>query len=286
MVKLGETNPYPDAYNPRLLEAIPRSLARSGLAIDKNDLPFKGYDLWTAYEISWLKRNGLPVCYIAELYVPVDSFAICESKSLKYYLNSLNQHTFALPSDAVELIKNDLHHITGAHVEVKLYEVDDYETRAALDTQVCRLLERQVDKDDTFEIAKDASLSELAEALNLEPSSKGASYGKTELYATHLLKTNCPLTGQPDWATVIVGIKGRQPSCASLLKYLVGFRPHQDYHEHCVERIFIDLLRVLSPEELYINARYTRRGGIDINPLRHTPGWDSYLLSNHATYRQ
>ena len=297
MIKLGESNAYPDRYDPSLLEAIPRSLARSQLPhrADGGPIEFLGFDLWTAFELSWLQRNGFPVCYIAEIYVPANSTAICESKSLKYYLNSLNQQRFALPSDAVALIKQDLQAIVGQHVEIKIFEIDDYHRRSPSDKSKYRLLEQELDTGDALSIDDNSQPEALAAKLyggdspddSADDSGLIANTRAPEgFYASHLLKTNCPLTGQPDWASLFIGVKGTQPNPVALLRYIVSYRSHQDYHEHCVERIFSDLLLNLEPEELYVYARYTRRGGIDINPLRRTEGWENYLIDNFATFRQ
>ena len=278
MIKLGETNQYPDAYSAELLEPIPRAAAREKLGLDAAKLPFQGKDIWTAFEVSWLRKNGLPVSKIAEFSVPCGSRAIYESKSFKYYLNSFNQERYVLDSDPIDRMREDLASLTGSPVEIQLFDVDAYSKRSA-------------DYAPHYQLLEALDLSEYNFATSQPEAHQVEWIEQTGLrrYASHLLKTNCPLTGQPDWASVFITIDGQQPEPISLLKYLIAFRDHQDYHEHCVERIFIDLARDLAPQQLCVSARYTRRGGIDINPIRYTPDYPfgkSGIPEDFATYRQ
>ena len=268
---LGKTVDYPSAYAPQLLFAIARLAGRTELGLDSltgneagneagNEtsatLPFAGNDLWTAYEISWCNTQGKPLVVVGEFIVPCDSPFIVESKSLKLYLNSLNQHRFDCVEAARLTIANDLSRVAGAPVDVQLYSVDDYAGKGltVLDGQCLDELDV-----DCTNYQPDATLLAFAgEADELID----------ESVYSHLLKSNCPVTGQPDWATIYVRYSGRPICQRSLLRYVVSFRQHQGFHEHCVERLFLDILKHCQPSRLIVSAHYTRRGGLDINPLR------------------
>ena len=247
--QLGAATEYPQHYDPGLLVSIPRAEGRAALG----DISFQGVDLWTAYELSWLNDKGRPAVAIAEFRVPVESPNIVESKSFKLYLNSLNQARLASPTQLVDTLKEDLGGAFGSELEVVLYSLDEYAERG-----LWRPEGECLDEIDThcthFEPAP-----ELLAAV-------GAVVEET-LYS-HLLKSNCPVTDQPDWATVMVRYRGAAIDREGLLRYIVSFRQHQGFHEHCVERIFCDLMARCAPEWLEVHARYTRRGGLDINPSR------------------
>jgi 7-cyano-7-deazaguanine reductase len=221
------------------------------------ELPFYGLDIWTGYELSWLNPQGKPVVALAEFLVPCNSEFIVESKSFKLYLNSLNQTVFADTEQLQKVLVRDLSGVANAPVQVLLYPVG-----------APSVLQKITSLPGTC-------LDELPVAINTYQPEPG--YLSTldvdlveETLHSHLLKTNCPVTGQPDWASLQITYKGRAIEREGLLRYIVSFREHQDFHEHCVERIFMDILERCTPEALTVYARYTRRGGLDINPLRTT----------------
>jgi 7-cyano-7-deazaguanine reductase len=250
---LGRQVPVREHYAPELLHPIPRSLARDSLGIDSSALPFTGVDIWHAYELSWLGANQRPVSRVGRFSIPADSSHLVESKSFKLYLNSLNGECFESEQAAVERICSDVSAAAGAGVALDLIAVDD----PAL-----------------------AGQSLPGECLDHlpgrwrggEPDSaqlQGAGSGSMEVH-THLLRSLCPVTGQPDWASVWICAEGAALEPVSLLDYLLAFRNHQEFHEQCVERIFCDIRRVCAPGALHVQAFYTRRGGMDITPFRST----------------
>lgn len=249
---LGKTLPYVEQYEPGLLQPIARAMSRQSLPITA----FFGEDIWTAYELSWLASNGKPQVAIAEFSVPANSDSIIESKSFKYYLNSFNQSEFAGSEVVEEVLRRDLSAAAGAAVAVKLYSLAEFAKKRA----AAPLLGRPLD-DVEVPAALVASQPDGA-LLQLQPQSFEG------VWCSHLLKSNCPVTGQPDWASIWCGWQGSALEPASLLAYLISYRRHQDFHENCVERIYCDLTQVLQPSYLWVYARYTRRGGLDINPFR------------------
>ena len=243
---------YPDHYDPHLLSPIPRQPHRAEIGIVE-PLPFLGTDIWTAYELSWLGPQGKPQIAIATICFPADSPQLIESKSLKQYLNSLNQTFFENVHSTRTILERDLSLAVGGPVEVllKLPEVFGKEEIEELSGESLDRLEVDIRE------------------YRVNPDFLKA--GKTvveETLVSNLLKTNCPITGQPDWAGIQIRYRGPRIDRKGLLRYLVSFRQHQDFHENCVERIFMDLRRRCRPEMLTVYARYTRRGGIDINPFR------------------
>jgi len=252
---LGREVVYPAGYDPALLFPIPRASARAALGIGPGPLPFTGHDRWHAYELGWLDSRGKPQVATATLHVPADSPHLVESKSLKLYLNSLNATRFDDAAQVRARIAADLSACAGAPVEVAfgLPPLDlGLDTAGSLDTI-----------DAGFEpcAAPDPDQLHSDPDLIVDESLHSA-----------LLKSNCPVTGQPDWASVHLRYCGPRIERAGLLRYLVGFRDHAEFHEQCVERIFLDVLRQCAPQALSVEARYTRRGGLDINPWRATPG--------------
>ncbi len=254
---LGKSSAYIDQYSPQLLFPIPRAAKWAELGLTAETLPYQGVDVWNCYELSWLLPSGKPEVAIAEFAIPADSPAIIESKSFKLYLNSLNQTVF--PSwDAVETtLVRDLSAVAGKPVKVRLRSLESVEADgvAALPGQCI----------DGLEVAIGAYDHPRPELLRCDPArvEKGCLHSR-------LLKSNCPVTGQPDWGSVVVEYEGAALDPGSLLAYLISFRQHADFHEQCVERIFLDLLRLLQPQRLTVYARYVRRGGLDINPYRST----------------
>lgn len=254
---LGRQTDYISVYAPHLLFPIPRAESRGLLGIGEA-LPFYGVDIWTGYELSWLDALGKPVVAIAEFFIPCTSEFIVESKSFKLYLNSLNQTRFESVGEVEALIAKDLARITNADVRVNITPLT-LSTRAAL--HLAEIAEINGELLDDLVVAVDA--------YHPAPGLLTVEVGIVdECLVSHLLKTNCPVTGQPDWASVVIRYKGNKIQRENLLRYIISFREHQDFHEHCVERIFSDIAQVCKPEELTVYARYTRRGGLDINPFR------------------
>ena len=256
---LGKVVDYPSVYAPQLLFAIPRDAGRAELDFESgalNVLPFTGEDLWTAYEISGCDTKGKPWVAVGEFSLPCESPFIVESKSLKLYLNSLNQHRFSSLQAARQTIADDLSRVAGAPVAVQLYTIDDYARKGltVFDGQCLDALDV-----DCSVYQPDADLLTLFGEFDERVD---------ETLYSHLMKSNCPVTGQPDWATIYVRYSGRPICQNSLLRYLVSYREHQGFHEHCVERVFLDILQHCQPSSLIVSARYTRRGGLDINPTR------------------
>jgi 7-cyano-7-deazaguanine reductase len=252
---LGQKTAYISSYDASLLFPIARSESRKALGIS-SDLPFYGYDIWTGYELSWLNTKGKPVIAVAEFKIPCDSPCIIESKSFKLYLNSFNQTRFSGLNDVKNILLKDLSAVAGSDVGVDLRSLSDSNLLVDVTHNALCLDNLDINVDvyhpDPSLLIADAS-NEVAEVL-----------------CSHLLKSNCPVTGQPDWATVFVEYSGAKINHENLLRYVISFREHQDFHEHCVERIFVDLMRSCKPKTLSVYARYTRRGGLDINPFRAT----------------
>ncbi|HBP5564974.1 TPA: NADPH-dependent 7-cyano-7-deazaguanine reductase QueF [Pseudomonas aeruginosa] len=252
---LGKTSEYVSRYTPSLLFPIARAAKWAELGLSAATLPYRGVDIWNCYELSWLTPAGKPVVAIGEFSIPADSPNIIESKSFKLYLNSLNQSSFDSRDALRAVLEKDLSVAAGAAVGVRLRSLDE-----VAEEGVGRLPGRCIDE---LEIAVDGYERPRPELLRCD----AGRFVEEQLYS-HLLKSNCPVTGQPDWGTLVVDYRGPVLDPASLLAYLVSFRQHQDFHEQCVERIFLDLRRLLQPQALTVYARYVRRGGLDINPYR------------------
>lgn len=251
---LGKHARYEEIYNPTLLCGIKREESRSELGVTGEPLPFHGMDIWNAYEISWLNAKGKPEIAIAEIQVPCNSNSIVESKSLKLYLGSFNQTRFNSKEEVIHTIESDISSTVHASVMVKLLMGEEQMHRT-----IDRFQGRCLDDLD-IEVSDYQLQPEL-----LKNSEGGAT---TETFYTHLLRSNCPVTGQPDWASVLVSYQGLPIDPESLLRYLISYRKHSEFHEQCVERIFMDIKKHCGPEHLSVYARFTRRGGIDINPFR------------------
>ncbi|KRC34598.1 MULTISPECIES: NADPH-dependent 7-cyano-7-deazaguanine reductase QueF [unclassified Lysobacter] len=251
---LGRHVDYPREYDPALLFPIARALGRSQIGLSDGALPFVGLDRWHAYELSWLDARGKPHMATATLTVPADSPHLIESKSLKLYLNSYNASRFDDAETVRARIAADLSQAAGAGVEVA-FGLPPMRDSAA-------------ESLDGLEVAIDDYGPPNAAHLAADPAMV-----VEETLSSALLKSNCPVTGQPDWARVDIAYRGPRLDRAGLLRYLVSFRDHAEFHEQCVERIFADLLRAAAPQALSVEARYTRRGGLDINPWRATAGF-------------
>lgn len=251
--KLGRTAVYPDRYDPDVLFPIPRATQRAAIGIG-DPPPFHGVDIWNAYELSWLDARGKPEIALAEFRVPATTPNIVESKSFKLYLAGYNQERIGSGAALRERLARDLSAVTGGAVEVALTAP----TRFA-DVGIEELCGESID-------ALPVSIESYG------PPDAGclatASEDVEESLVSELLKSNCPVTGQPDWASVQIRYAGRRIDREGLLRYLLTFRLHADFHEHCVERIYMDLMRRCVPRRLSVYARYSRRGGLDINPWR------------------
>ncbi len=248
---LGKNSEYPSEYDPGQLCPLTRSPSWQAYGHDR--APWKGLDIWNAWEISWLNRKGLPQVAVGEFHIPADSANIIESKSLKLYLNSLSQSCFGSRDDVNNVISKDLSGCAGCEVRTELFSVDDVSHPVQAPAGEC------IDKLDVGieEYRRNAGLLELHGKAEVE-----------EILMSHLLKTNCPVTGQPDWGSVVVAYRGQQIQREGLLKYIVSFREECDFHEQCTETIFLDIMQRCEPKELTVYTRYLRRGGIDINPWR------------------
>ncbi len=251
---LGKSSSYETHYNPSLLFPIARQTKRDELGLH-GTLPFYGVDIWNAYEVSWLNQRGKPQVAIASVTVPADSPNIVESKSFKLYLNSFNQTRLACNEALLELLRADLSAGFGAPVQITLTTPENFAkcALAELDGLLLDRLDIEIDRYGPDPALLKASFAEAA---------------VEEVLLSHLLKSNCLVTGQPDWGTVQISYAGPQIDQEGLLRYLIGFREHNEFHEQCVERIFVDILQHCKPQRLAVYARYTRRGGLDINPWR------------------
>ena len=254
-LKLGEKTEYASQYDRTLLQPVPRALNRDGLGITQNQ-PFTiGADIWTAYEISWLNEKGLPQVAIADIYLDYQSQNLIESKSFKLYLNSFNQSKFADFNAVQQTMQGDLSECAQGDVKVRLNPVAVYDAQKidhlqgdCIDEQDIEITSYEFNAD----WLKDCVSDEIVE----------------EKLVSHLLKSNCLITNQPDWGTLHIHYVGKKIDHEKLLRYVVSFRQHNEFHEQCVERIFCDLMHYAKPEKLTVYARYTRRGGLDINPFR------------------
>ncbi len=252
---LGKEVVYPTTYSPELLYPISRSVNRKLLNFS-GTLPFMGADIWNAYELSWLGPRGKPEVAIAQFQIPANSPFIIESKSFKLYLNSLNYAQFNDLLDVKAALENDLSQAIGTKIKVTLLTPEDWDKK-----ETPPLLGKCMDR---LDVEIDPSKAPDANILKADFT---AGQVEETLY-TNLLRSNCPVTGQPDWGTLIIQYKGPQIDEASLLTYIIAFRNHQEFHEHCVEKIFCDVKDKCQATELSVYARYTRRGGLDINPFR------------------
>ena len=251
---LGKPASYQSNYDPALLYPIGRQAKRDELQL-RGTLPFFGVDIWNAYEVSWLNLRGKPQVAIATFTVPADSPNIIESKSFKLYLNSFNQSKLAGADALKDLLRADLSAAAGAPVHVALTLQEGFSSleMGELDGLLLDRLDIEVNHYTPNPLLLQANHSEGP---------------VQETLVSHLLKSNCLVTGQPDWGSVQIHYVGAQIEQASLLQYIIGFREHNEFHEQCVERIFVDILNQCKPQKLAVYARYSRRGGLDINPWR------------------
>lgn len=250
---LGRNTPFPDRYAPQMLCALPRREGRDELGI-REPVPFRGEDIWNAWELTWLDRRGKPVVATAVFRVPADSPNLVESKSLKLYLNSLAMSRFGSHDEVASTIARDLSRTAGSRVGVDLGVGDSAPSGA-----FAELPGECIDGLDA-----DGDVAEVDPSLL---ACTGSTEVSEELHS-HLLRSNCPVTSQPDMGSVLVRYRGAAIDRRALLRYLVSYRRHCAFHESCVERIFVDIKARCAPERLTVYARYNRRGGLDINPFR------------------
>lgn len=273
---LGKPTRYEDQYDASLLFPIARAPQRGELGLGTT-LPFLGADLWTAFELSWLNARGKPQVALAHITVPCESVNLIESKSLKLYLGSFNNTRFDDAADVLARLRADLTEaawrgaVMQSSVGVSLVpaELFDREPIEELDgLNLDRLdldCERYTPSPELLSSAKDEA-------------------PVSEVLTSNLLRSNCPVTGQPDWGSVQISYFGPQIDQAGLLRYIISFRQHQGFHEHCVERMFMDIQARCQPHKLTVYARYTRRGGLDINPFRTS--YPQALPANRRNARQ
>lgn len=255
---LGKPVVYRDQHDPSLLFPIARAGNRAAIGLG-DEVPFIGVDIWNAYELSWLDGRGRPRAALAEFRIPANSPNLIESKSFKLYLNSYMQTRIADTETLRNHLVHDLSAVAGAPVSAVLTLASSAHG-AKIEQLVGELIDDMPIEIDYYG-PPDAGL------LDCDPERI-----VDETLVSHLLKSNCPVTGQPDWASLQISYRGARIDRDGLLRYIVSYRQHSDFHEACVERIFMDLLRECAPSKLAVYARYTRRGGLDINPFRATPG--------------
>jgi 7-cyano-7-deazaguanine reductase len=255
---LGQKSPYISNYQPSLLFPIPRLNKRHEIHVSSH-LPFQGADIWNGFEISWLNLKGKPMVAVAEFYFPCTSPNLIESKSFKLYLNSFNHSLFESFDEVRDIMTRDLSEACGAKIEVRLFRLNDLPKTLSGFTGAC--IDDQDLACDTYIVHPEYLTTEAEEV--------------SETLYSDLLKSNCLVTGQPDWGSLQIQYTGKKISPAGLLKYIISFRNHNEFHEQCVERIFMDIQKHCAPKYLSVYARYTRRGGLDINPYR----------SNHPDFK-
>lgn len=252
-IPLGKPTQYPSEYAPEVLCAVARKAAREPLGLD-SELPFQGADIWNAWELTWLAESGKPIVATAVITVPADSTNIIESKSLKLYLHSFAMSRYAAKGEVAGIIARDLTDLTESAVDVRVMPATEtaYHRIGDFPGYCIDGLDLQADSDGVD--------PELLETAHGEPTK--------EALHSHLLRSLCPVTNQPDMGSVLIRYAGPKIDPESLLKYIVSYRQHNDFHEACVERMFVDIKKRCRPDKLTVYARYNRRGGIDINPFR------------------
>ena len=268
---LGKATEYKSTYDAGLLQGVPRSLNRNELQLTADNLPFVGFDAWNLYELSWLNSKGKPVVATGVVNVPFDSENLIESKSFKLYLNSFNQTKFASLADVQKILTEDLSQCAKKTVTVALNaSLDLFEDKLGTFHGTC--LDNLDIEIDNYQLTPDY-LQNISSDDTV-----------TETLYSHLLKSNCLITSQPDWGSIEISYTGKKLNREKLLRYLISFRQHNEFHEQCVERIYCDIMKFAQIKELSVYARYTRRGGLDINPLRTTK--NSRVFNNTRLLRQ
>ncbi|AME01993.1 NADPH-dependent 7-cyano-7-deazaguanine reductase QueF [Moraxella osloensis] len=258
---LGQSTSYPKTYAPDMLYPIPRALGRAKLALPADALSI-GMDWWQVFEMSWLNSHGISQVAMVRLAIPATSDYIVESKSLKLYFNSLNFTEFDNQQAVKAAVEKDLSACLKTDVTLEIFEVN-----------IANSLPISAPQGDCIDNALDNSGKKIAIVSDVDSSSltvadQGASDSQLQILHSHLLRSNCPVTNQPDWGTLEIQIDSQPIDRAGLLEYILSFRQHNGFHEQCVEQIFSDLTQAFAPKTLMVRAWYTRRGGIDINPCR------------------
>lgn len=254
-LSLGKETQYHDQYDAGLLQGVPRSLNRDSLALTAENLPFHGADIWTMYELSWLNSKGLPQVAIGHVELDATTENLIESKSFKLYLNSFNQTRFENWDIVEKTLLKDLTTCAKGKINLTIYPLSHFTSQPIVNFAGECIDEQDIEIDNyQFDVQW---LNESTTETLVE-----------ETLVSHLLKSNCLITNQPDWGSVAIQYKGKKIDREKLLRYLVSFRQHNEFHEQCVERIFHDIMQLCEPETLTVYARYTRRGGLDINPWR------------------
>lgn len=254
--ELGKKSAYDETYNPDRLYPIPRAGKRQEIGVDPVQLPFYGFDCWNHYEVSWLNAKGKPMVAIAELFYDCSSPNLIESKSLKLYFNSFNNTRIQNVNELENTINKDLQKCVGAEVWVHIHLLEETSEITVQKPLIGELLD-ELDIECTIYLVEPSFLSISDEIVE-------------ETLFSNLLKSNCLVTGQPDWGSVQITYEGKKINREGLLKYLISYRNHNEFHEQCIERIFVDIMNYCKPEKLTVYGRYTRRGGLDINPYRST----------------
>lgn len=266
--ELGKKSPYESQYNPNLLFPIPRILKRSEIGIDDTHPGFYGVDLWTHYEISWLNQKGKPMVAIGEISYPASSKNIIESKSMKLYFNSFNNTKLASVNELIQLVEKDLSNAVGGKIKFTIIDLND---------------EFSIHADHDYICLDDLDVECNTYQPCIEFLSCNENIVSKYLYS-NLLKSNCLVTNQPDWGTIFIEYQGREIDQEGLLKYIISLRNHNEFHEQCIERVFKDIQTRCDPLHLTVYARYTRRGGIDINPYRSSN--ENFKIKNNRLIRQ
>lgn len=262
--ELGKKTDYNPSYNPGRLYPILRAGKRKEIGVDPNALPFSGFDCWNHYEVSWLNRKGKPMVATAEIYYDCRSLFIIESKSMKLYFNSFNNSHFESIAELQETIKKDIEKAIEYEVTVAVH---------ALESTPALLGKMSGESIDDLDIVCDTYL--------VSPDYLATNNGcVTEVLCSNLLKSNCLVTGQPDWGSLQIEYTGNKIDREGLLRYIISFRNHNEFHEQCIERIFVDIMKQCKPDKLTVYGRYTRRGGLDINPYRTTEPMDMKSKNN------
>ena len=274
---LGKTTQYVQTYDASLLQEVPREISRKAISLPQV-LPFEGVDIWNAYEVSWLNAIGKPIVAIIECRVPIDSPNLIESKSFKLYLNSFNQTRFNSTDEVLATMQQDLSKCAGGKVNLNyipvqhfssqlIGEIPGYPNQSSSEASNKDSVSKDELKQYPVTLLDDLDVN--FENYNIKPEALTSENTEvSETLVSHLLKSNCLITNQPDWGSILVRYSGKKINHEALLKYIVSFRQHNEFHEQCVERIFYDIYSHCKPKELSVYARYTRRGGLDINPFR------------------
>lgn len=255
-LELGKKSAYQHHYDPTKLFPIPRDEKRLEIGINPQKPPFFGFDLWNHYEVSWLNPKGKPMVGIAEIIYDCHSPCIIESKSMKLYFNTFNQSVFNSQKELENIIQNDIAKAIEHPVEIRLFNLEDK----------CYLSQTHQFSGIHLD---DLDIECLDYTVNANLLSTDLADVEETVYS-HLLKSNCLVTHQPDWGSVQISYTGKKINHENLLKYLISFRNHNEFHEQCIERIFMDIMKYCQPQSLTVYGRYTRRGGVDINPIRST----------------